>query len=195
MKKYLLCGAAVFTLVPAAHAETSVVFKPYVGVDLQRLTFDYQDGGDEFYEENLNGLNIHAGFRINKHFGVEAGVFKTQEESKSIDGAPFGLPDFSTNLDLWGVTLDGMGYLPIHEKFELIGTAGVSWINGESSIDVDGTNLSLEEQEFGFRLGAGGQFNVTEQWNVRGLARYQSADFDDSANNAVVYTLGLNYNF
>ena len=51
------------------------------------------------------------------------------------------------------------------------------------------------ENEFGFRAGAGAQFNITDKVNLRGIARYQSADFDGVADNAWIYSVGLNYSF
>lgn len=214
MKKLLLCGAAVFTLAPAAHAETGIVFKPYIGLDLQRTALSYNEDydagggarldGESILEDGLNGLNIHVGNHFNDYVGLELGYFRSREGSKdiaagdSVGPGTVATADFTTKVKMQGVTLDALGYLPLgaEKKFELIGTAGVSWTKADLKIDVPGLgNGSDDSDEFGFRAGAGAQFNVTDKINIRGLARYQSADFDDVADNAWTYTLGLNYSF
>lgn len=93
------------------------------------------------------------------------------------------------------MTLDGLGYLPLgdSESFDLIGTAGISRIKAKLSIPA--ASYTDDDTEFGFRVGAGVQYNITETWNARTLVRYQSADFDDIAKNAVVWTAGVNYAF
>lgn len=135
---------------------------------------------------------------------MELGYFRTKEEGKNIAaGSTVGpgtvaAANFTTDVKLYGFTLDALGYLPIgaEDRFELIGTAGLSWIKGEVKATVPGAGSgSVDESEIGFRGGAGAQFNITNNVNVRGLARYQSADFDDVADNAWTYSLGLNYSF
>ena len=106
--------------------------------------------------------------------------------------------NFSTDISSYGFTLDAMGYLPIDkkERFELIGTAGVSWTKAEISLNAPTiANASTSESEFGFRLGAGAQYKLTEKFNIRGIARYQTADFEGVADNATTFSVGINYNF
>ena len=201
--------AMIAGFAPAAQANESFNFKPYVGFDLQHQALDYNSSmdmgggialdGDKVLEDGLNGLNIHIGNRFNKHLGAELGYFRTRNESTNIaagdsvgPGVVAAAP-FQTKVQLQGITLDALGYLPLgqSERFELIGTAGVSWIKADAELD----GVSDDSSELGFRLGAGAQFNVTEQINLRGLVRYQSADFDDVADRAYTYTLGMNYSF
>ena len=218
MKK-LLCTAAcmaAFTfpahIFPAKAQEIN--FKPYVGFDLQRSIYDYNDNydiggglalnGNTILEDSLNGLNIHVGNRFHKNFGAELGYFRTKEEGKNIvNGATVGpatvaTADFSTDVKVQGFTLDGLGYLPLgeDEKFELIGTAGLSWSKAEVTATVPGVGSGdVDESEIGFRIGGGAQVNFTDNINMRGLVRYQTADFESVADNAWMYSLGLNYSF
>jgi len=184
---------------------------PYVGADLQHTVYSYNKSydiggglsldGETLLEDNMNGLNLHAGYRFNQYFGVEFGAFKNKSESKSIsNGDDIGdgvvaSADFTTNVETKGVTLDALGYYPV-QKFDLIGTVGVSYTDADLELNVPGVSSdSVSENEFGFRAGAGGQYNINDNWNVRGLARYQTADFDNVADNAWTYTLGVNYAF
>ena len=146
MKK-LLCTAACLAAFSFPAQAQEMNLKPYIGFDLQRSVYDYNDNygiggglaldGDAILEDSFDGFNIHVGNRFHKNFGAELGYFRTKEESKSIAaGATVGpgtvaTAAFSTDVKVQGVTLDGLGYLPLGEKeqFELIGTAGVSWSN------------------------------------------------------------------
>lgn len=190
-------------------------FKPYIGIDLMRMSVDYNDNynagggifldGNALLEDSLNGLNIHIGNRFHKNFGAELGYFRTrEEEDKDIAaGATVGpgvvaAAPFSTSVKVSGFTLDGLGYLPLSDsgQFELIGTAGVSWMTGEIEATVPGAGSGdADESEFGFRVGGGAQVNLTDKFSLRGLVRYQTADFDGVADNAWIYSAGLNFNF
>ena len=214
MKKQLLTAAALVAFVTSAHAEDSVVFKPYVGVDVQRSVYSYNDNydagggafldGDLILEDALNGMNIHIGSRVHENVGVELGYFRTKEEGKTIaNGSTVGpgtvaTADFTTKTKSSGFTLDALGYVPVDEqkRFELIGTAGVSWTKAEIEAVVPGAGSgSVDDSEVGFSVGGGAQFNVTDRVNIRGLARYQTADFSDVADRAWTYSVGLNYSF
>ena len=188
MKK-LLCTAAVLVAVTMP-AQADDLFNPYIGADYQLTRLNY-DGGEE---DNFNGFNVHVGNRFNDYFGVELGYFRTGEESSTGDIA--GVP-VTIKGKLYGATLDALGYYPVTQdkSIELIGTAGVSYIRGEVDATVGGVNVSDDASEWGFRAGAGAQYNITDNVNVRGLARYQTADLDDIADEAWVYTFGMNYSF
>jgi opacity protein-like surface antigen len=209
MKKLLSTAAMLAALTTPALAAQDL--KPYVGIDLQRYNIDYANGLDSAMEDSLNGINIHVGNRFTKNFGVELGYFRTREEDKTVNfdlsgvtGTPGDVLN-STEVQAQGFTLDGMGYIPLDaaEKLELIGTAGISWTKAE--LTLNGTVLGVagsfsdDDSEIGFRLGAGAQYAVTEQVNLRGLVRYQTMSFEDSGfdttNHAWVYSLGANYGF
>ncbi|MCB0376195.1 MAG: porin family protein [Sinomicrobium sp.] len=212
MKKLLLCSAAVMMFAPAAHAE-SVVFKPYIGVDFQHSSYSYNKdfvdsgvhlNGETLLENGLNGFNIHVGNRFNDYIGLELGYFRTKEGTKDIKAGDtvgngtVAAADFSTKVKTQGVTLDALGYLPLgtEKRFDLIGTAGLSWTKADLKIDVPGVGSGSDNSsEIGFRAGAGAQFHVTDKVNIRGIARYQNADFDSTTDHAWVYTLGVNYSF
>jgi opacity protein-like surface antigen len=132
------------------------------------------------------------------------GFFNNLEETKNIatgdavGGGAVAATDFSTDVSSYGFTLDAMGYLPIDkkERFELIGTTGASWTKAEITLNVPSVgSASTSDSEFGFRIGGGAQYKLTEKFNVRGLARYQTADFEGLVDNAMKFSVGLNYNF
>lgn len=199
--------AALLIAVPAQAQEFKPAFAPYVGFDLVHYNVSYDDGGDNYLEDRLNGFNIHVGNRFSKYFGAELGYTRTRDEDKDIAAGTVIVPGLfttaagKTKVQLQSITLDAMGYLPLdqEERFELIGTAGISWTKADLNLNIPtniaAVNLSDDDSEFGFRVGAGAQFNITENVSVRGLARYQKVDFDDVADRAWVYTAGLNFSF
>ncbi len=215
MKKLLLTTACLLAATGTARAGTDVqnYFHPYVGTDLTFSHYKYNDSynlggftvnGNGLLNQDLYGLNLHVGNRFSKYFGAELGYMHTTSASNtvhagdSIGPGVVAATDFKTKVHTQALTLDGLGYLPLdaQDRVELVGTAGVSWTRADLSLDVPGFGGGDENKsEFGWRGGAGAQFNITPQVALRGLVRYQSADFDDVADHAVVYTAGLNYSF
>jgi opacity protein-like surface antigen len=210
-KKRLSIALAATAMILSTSAYADTDLKPYYGFDIQRTNIKYNDNVDgtgvdagTILEDTLNGINIHAGIRPHKNVGFELGYFLTSEESKSIaTGASIGggltsSADFNTKIRLSGFTIDSLGYLPIDkdEKFDLVGTAGLVYTKAELAANIPGVgSVSSDESEIGLRLGGGAQYNFNDSFNVRGLARYQTADFEDTADNAWTYTVGLNYGF
>lgn len=200
--------ASAFFIYPAQAAE-GIKFKPYLGLDLQRMNIAYDNNFDKVLSDGLNGGNIHAGIKFSQYFGLELGYFRMKEGKESVGfdlsgvtGTPGDIIS-STKIRAQGLTLDAMGYLPLNDKFDLIGTAGISWTKADLSVSgtAYGTagTISDDGSDFGYRLGVGAQYHITDDLNVRGLARYQDMNFDvggfDAAEGAWVYTLGLNYSF
>lgn len=201
---WLAAACAVFATTPAMADNTSFAgFNPYVGVDLQRTSYDLseEDGLDysRILEDNLNGFNIHAGVRPHPNFGAELGFFRNAEEGRDIPAGTLVGPgsvaatNISTDVNSYGFTLDALGYLPLSKQVDLIGTAGVTWTEMEIALRANGVEDKEDESELGLRGGAGAQFKFTDDFSARGLMRYQTADFDGGADGAWTASLGLNY--
>lgn len=205
-----MLALASLSIISSANAADLLKLNPYIGADIQHTAYELSSTSasslnpDLLLEDALNGINIHAGVRPHKNLGLEVGFFNNLAETKNIaSGSPVGsglvaATDFSTEISTYGFTLDAIGYLPLDkkERFELIGTTGVSWTKAEISLSAPGVaSESSSDSELGFRVGAGVQYKLTEKFNVRGIARYQTADFDGEADNAVNFSVGLNYNF
>lgn len=204
MKKTILTCALVALASPAMAFE----MKPYVGIDYMHMNFElnnsYNDDGvtldaNTLLEDGFDGLHIHAGNRFHKNFGAEIGYFRTQEEDRTVPAGTTVGPGLvtavpiTTDVKFSGFTLDGMGYMPLGDgTIELIGTAGVTWIDADAEIEGFG---SADEDEIGFRVGGGLQANLTDRISARALVRYQTADFQDIAENAFTYSAGLNLSF
>lgn len=200
MKRLLFILALLIPSLAAADDGTGFFFKPYVGADYQYSDVSYKDisgtpynWGDGF-TSNFNGGDIHIGARVNKYLGVEAGYFDNASSSKNATIA--GLPA-NSSARFNGETLDALGYLPLGEsqKFELIGTTGLAYTSASASGAVGANHLSLSQSEWEWRIGAGAEYWLTDNINARGLVRYQTADFSGVVDNAIVTSVGLNYQF
>jgi opacity protein-like surface antigen len=202
LKKAVSTIALVTCYTAAAEAATMPVvkdfsFSPYIGAEYQYTHVNYENNilgtgidGDDLAADSLHGANVHVGARVHKHLGFEAGYLWTNKANKS-DILGSGL---DSKVSVRGFNLDALGYLPVggSEKVELIGTVGVSRLKASYSIPTVG---SVNETETQPRFGAGVQVWLTDHVNVRGLVRYQGADFDDSVKNAVTANAGVNFQF
>lgn len=137
---------------------------PYVGVHFQHTGYALEDGvyagptasdpsidayydGDKLFEDQLNGVNIHAGLRINRHVGVEAGYFYNSEGDMDIpDGKQTGpgdegksdatvaLGNYASTMQTQGATLEIMGYYPLErDRFELTTSLGAIYTDMEAT--------------------------------------------------------------
>lgn len=186
----ILFGAITLTSFSAEAADYGFFFKPYVGADYDYVHANYKDGGDQIAEDNLNGADVHVGARVHKYLGFEGGYLWTGNGNKSnVLGS-----GINTSVNVRGFTFDALGYLPVIDKFELIGTAGVSRLRAD--LNVSGLIAgSGHEYETKGRVGGGAQYWLTDNLNVRGIVRYQGANFSGALDNAVIASLGLNWQF
>lgn len=197
MKRILLSTAFIAVATPALASD--FFFKPYIGADYQHINASYKDvpgtsySYGDFFADSFNGGNVHAGLRIHKNIGFEGGYFSTLNENKS---AVLGTTA-SSSAKLKGWTIDAMGYLPLgaSQKFELIGTAGIARTTASGSVTISGISYYENGSETKGRIGGGAQYWFTDNLNIRGIIRYQGADFGGTANNMIIANLGANWQF
>ena len=180
---------------PTTASDYGFFFKPYVGADYQYSSYGDKDFGgyksSDVFQTGLNGGDVHVGARIHKYVGVEASYFQTEQGSKS-NVLNTGI---NSSDRIKGGALDVMGYWPIADKAELIGTTGVSYSKVSGTLSIPGTSVSAHTSEWKARVGAGAQYWLTDNLNARALVRYQDASFDGDVAGAVVSTVGLNWQF
>lgn len=193
-------SAAILAAAASAHAEDSDwFFKPYLGADYQYSHYRNETIGagvasDDLIDTGLHGGNIHAGVRLHKYLGVELGHARTEEgDTDASNVLVAGVPLGQTKTRVNTTSLDILGYYPVAPKTELIGTVGVAY--SKAKISESTGVLTSDESEWKPRIGAGVQYWLTDNLNTRGLVRYQGADFDSSVDNAVIATLGVNWQF
>lgn len=195
MKK-LLITVAISTLIShAALADSKPAgdffFKPYVGANYDYVSVNYQGNLDSVLKDSIHGGDLHVGARIHKYVGIEASYLLTQKaEKNNVLGS-----GINTGVKIEGGTFDVLGYAPVTEKFEVIGTVGLSVLKATADLNGAGGAASSSETEVRGRFGGGAQYWVTDNLNIRGLVRYQDADFGSVADNAVITSIGVNWQF
>ena len=187
-KTLLLAGVAALVSFNANAME----MKPYVGLDYVYSMVDFEDGDmDKVVEDDLNAFAITAGAKMHKNFGLEAFYQQSKEESKKTLGVKV-----KDKYKAYGV--DAIGYLPIdHEgKFELLGSLGIGYYDVDYKLKdrLSGDRISDGDDGFGYRIGAGAQYNITENVAARVMARYVDLDVD-GMDNMVDVTAGIRYSF
>jgi opacity protein-like surface antigen len=198
MNKILLAAASFVAVAGAAQAADNEM-RPYVGVDVTRVMADYKTdsylgvSGDDLLEDSLNGINPYVGLQFNKYVGAELGYLQTESGKKSnILGS-----GVDTKVKMSGFSADVVGTLPVtkDEKVALLGSAGLGRYKADIKATGPGGSASDDSSDTGFRLGAGAQYQITDNIGVRAMARYIKVDFDDSTDNLITASIGLNYKF
>ena len=179
MKKYLLLAGVASIMSFNANA---MEMKPYVGLDYVYSMIDADEiDGIGGVEEDLNAYSINAGVRMHKNFGVEAFFQQTEEGEKD-------------KYHAYGV--DMIGYMPLgcDEKIELLGSLGLGYYDAEVKGEALGVREKYTDDGWGWRLGAGAQYNFTENMAGRVMVRYADVDID-GIDNIVDLTAGIRYSF
>ena len=161
----------------------------YVGVDaaLVMPTVDKSDGIDFFlpqgvfhvppdsirFDESEFGWSTTVGYRVNRYLAAEFSYldFGSIDVAETFDLAnsfPFpvepGEFTFDFDLRVAGPMISVLGMLPISEKIEAFGRAGVLWATQELPL---APQFSLEEAEERWGLGLGLQAELGRGWSAR----------------------------
>ncbi len=169
---------AASAIAMAANAE-AMEYNPYVGAE---YGYSFLNGGID--SNNFNSGKIFVGSQYNENFGVEAFYQRTTSDKKAGDKVKY---------EAYGI--DALGYLPLgcDQEFSLIGTAGLAYYDFKGKHEGGKTQ---GEGMWGYRMGAGAEYNVTENVAVRALARYTKLDQRvDESNDMMEYSIGARYNF
>lgn len=182
MKKTLLLAGVACLFAASANAEV----KPYVGLDWNYSTFDYAYNLENAVEDDYQSASLIAGAKLHENFGLEAFYQLSQPEKNTGD---YGA---TTHSRFQAYGLDALGYLPLgcDGTVELIAGAGI----GEYEMKVRNVAFSDKEEAFGYRLNFGAQYNIDENWAVRGMYRhvYTQHSYIDAIDE---FSLGVRYSF
>lgn len=166
MKKALLL-AGVASLF-AANAQ-ALELTPYVGADYN-LNF-VNKSGDLDYEVpgKYHSASINVGTKVSPYFAVEAFGELSKHATKK-----YYPVKIHTQYGAYG--LDAFGILPLgcYGEWEVLGTAGIGRYRFEQKFGPKSIAGSDHDTAhiWGWRLGAGVQYNITENWGVRAMYRH-----------------------
>ena len=156
-KTLLLAGvASVF-----AFNAQAVELTPYVGADYNLNFVNKASSLDGNVPGKYHSGSIVAGTKVSPYAAVEAFGELSKHANKRLMHSEYG-----------AYGLDAFGILPLgcYGEWEVLGTAGVGRYRFEGKVK------QLHEHEtfhvWGYRLGAGVQYNITENWGVRAMYRH-----------------------
>ena len=187
MKKALLLAGVASLFATAANAE----IKPYIGLDGNYSSLDWAYDIENAVEDDYQSVSLIAGAKVVRNFGLEAFYQLSGGEKNSITPVQ-GEPEFfHSRFTAYG--LDALGYLPLgcEGKVELIAGAGV----GEYTFKIRKVGYgTFKDHSTGYRLNAGAQYNINENWSLRGMYHhvYTQKSWVDAIDE---FSVGVRYNF
>jgi opacity protein-like surface antigen len=192
----------------------------YVGAELQGNQFknpvkeikDVNGGistrydNKPFISKKTASGSLFVGSNLNENFGVELGYVrmgkhrKTWKDTYTRGGVPTSSITQKLVTKHHNMYADLLGYLPVSDCVDLIGSLGVGRLNSKI-VATEANNLqnlkatlaNVKSTKAGIRLGAGAQFKFNENIGARLMLRHQKGNkLVKSVNSA---GLGLFYQF
>jgi opacity protein-like surface antigen len=155
----LLSAALGFSSMGQADACDNI--QSYLGGDLSynkvRYGNNFKDGhkANGMPRSRGPGLGVIGGIRYYENYGAEVGFTMLREIKNNTSGA-------SNNLRSRNAYLDLLGYFPVANQMELVGSLGLGHMRTLGKLSRTGA-----------RIGAGGQYNLDNRWSIRTMVRYQ----------------------
>jgi opacity protein-like surface antigen len=146
----------------------------------------------------LDGIGIHIGESFGQYYSAELGyTYQLGETTSATVPTASPPPRFQNRIQVHSGTLDLYGFLPLfHSDVSLFATAGGVFSSVyATNTTATATNVIADKSEFDYRAGAGVEWNMLGVARLRGMVRYQSADFAGAASHAVVGSIGMVFKF
>jgi OOP family OmpA-OmpF porin len=158
------------------------------GLSTSTLT---EDGRD-------TGYKAYIGIPIHPNWAVEAGYFDLGRFGFDATTAPVG--GLTGSARIRGLNLDLVGFLPITERWSLMGRVGAAYAQTQDRFSGTGavavTDLSPSRRETNYKYGFGTQYAFTPALSLRLEAeRYRVNDAIGHRGDVDLFTLGLIYRF
>jgi OOP family OmpA-OmpF porin len=158
------------------------------GLSTSTLT---QDGRD-------TGYKAYVGMPIHPNWAVEAGYFDLGRFGFNATTMPIG--GLTGSARIRGLNLDLVGFLPINERWSLMGRVGAAHAQTQDRFSSTGavtvTDPSPRKRETNYKYGFGTQYAFTPALSLRLEAeRYRVNDAVGQRGDVDLFTLGLIYRF
>jgi opacity protein-like surface antigen len=164
------------------------------------------DGADSGVD--TNAITARAGYQFNEWFSLESDLTSGIDDGEfdyNVDEDEFDLDDNNDGdfNDLIAGSGDiGLNYLvgiygkaevPVTERLDAFGRAGYAFIDLDADIQTPGgTSIAtVEDSEDGAALGAGLDYALTEDWNLRG--EYTWYGFGNTDTHAAMFAAGYKF--
>ena len=190
MKNTLTALMAAASMLALASGANAFEYNPYVGI-----SYNYSDtntkGIGGVYNPDFNSGTVSLGTSFNKYFGTELFYQMSDNYAKSNVNGKLGSRFQAYGLDLYG-------YLPLgcDQVFSLLGTAGVAEYQFKNKDLANGLNRETNKDKgIGWRAGLGAQYSISNNVDIRAIARYVNFNKLEAMDHMMEYTIGLKYNF
>lgn len=144
------------------------------------------------------GGKLFGGYQINQYVSLEAGYFDLGEFQIYAKTIPSGA--IHSNMQVRGVNLDVVGYVPFTENFSAFGRLGVTRALTQNTFDgfgaAAGMSGKLSDRDTFPKAGVGLEYKFTDSFSMRAEAeRYVISNALYDHNNIDLYSLGVVYRF
>ncbi len=194
MKRWLKAIAVlgVGLAATSAGADDADDVTPFLGVDYYHAYMKGRNSWNSIFPNSYPGGTFYVGTKFHQYFGLELGYDWSLKQKKEW-ALPAGSNFFgtvqqsisgTTKVQRSGGHLDVVGYLPVAESVELIGSLGFGWIQTkiQTTFDVvpgatvEGSSLaSVSGKGRGvFRVGVGANYMLTDIVGMRAKVGWES---------------------
>jgi len=149
-------------------------------------------------DDKDRGYKLYGGYQFNRYFALEGGYFDLGDFDYNTINTPAGT--FSSNIDLRGVNLDAVAYLPFTDRFSAFARLGVNYAEARDTFGSTGavvlSRTGAKDRDTNGKAGVGLQYAFNDNWAMRLEAeRYRFNDAVGHLGDTNFYSLGLVYRF
>lgn len=191
MKKLIFALIAGTAAMSAAHAQTTMSPRGYVGAGLATVENEHRIPGATGVEDSnyKSSGKIFGGVDINERFGVETGYtdFRTSRTNYTRNNV-----NGQAETDGYGAYVAGKATMPINDKTGVYGKLGVAHTKHEMNATTPGVARKVSDN--GVYAGVGVQHAINEQVSL--IAEYERYGKEkDFGAKPDVFTIGAKYKF
>ena len=153
----------------------------YVGASAGQSNTEIDGGGGATFDGSGTAFKLQGGYRVMKHFGVEADYRDFGSSDDNVGGQDVEVA--TTSLDLFAV-----GMIPVGKSWEVFGKAG--WSNWNADVTVVGVGSGSDDGT-DLAYGVGGSY-LMGKFDLR--LEFEQFDIADT-DNVTCASVGFNYRF
>ena len=177
----IIAATALVALTPTlASADEGLIVSASIGSAELSESFDQFDVDDD-----STAYRINVGWRFNDYLTIEGGYHNFGRFDQTFDDA--GTP-IRVSLKADGLTLGGVGNLPVSDRVSLFARAGAFFWDGDAEIN-DVTAARPEDTNLYF--GAGVRLSLTDELS----ATADGSRYDLDGTSSTVFSIGLDFRF
>jgi len=199
---------ALTMAVVVAHADEYDDISPYLGVDFKQAYMKGQGGWKPIFPNTYPGASFYVGTKFHQYFGLELGYDWSVKQKKEWN-LPAGSSFFgstaqgtsgTTKIERNGAYLDLVGFLPVADCLEIMGSTGLGWV--QTKIESNFSTTTTPESgalasvagkgRMVFRVGIGALYMITDVVGVRAKMGFEGTSALKLVGNQAFSTYGYN---